>query len=84
MVLVRLHMCHSMDLNCLLCRDLCGCIVVNVKAKYIIRSTVEVEDDGGPSYFNNDWGWVSKEDATQYEHCQLEYTPLHSVVEVVS
>ena len=35
MVLVRLHLCHSVDINCLLCRDLWGCIVVNVKAKYI-------------------------------------------------
>ena len=58
--------------------------MVNVSTTYIIRSTVEVEDDGSPSYFNNDWGWVSKEDATQYNHCQLEYIPLHSIVEVQS
>ena len=35
MVLVRLHLCHSVDINCLLCVHLWRCIVVNVKATYI-------------------------------------------------
>ena len=39
MVLVRLHLCHSMDLNCLLCGHLWGCIVVSIPAKYIGTQT---------------------------------------------
>ena len=35
MVLVHVHLCHSVALNCLLCGHLWRCIVVNVKAKYI-------------------------------------------------
>ena len=33
MVLVHVHLCHSVDLNCLLCGHLWGCIVV-IEKKY--------------------------------------------------
>ena len=39
MVLVQVHLCHSVDLNCLLYGHLWECIVVSIPAKYIGTQT---------------------------------------------